>query len=358
MNWFYATKDKTQAGPVDEATLADLLRSGAITQDTLVWKEGMDNWQPYSRVLGVPASSVPASSFSAAGTIPCAECGQSFPADQVIAIGGRNVCASCKPLALQRFQESGTLLSDPVPADTLWAAVLERGGKFELGAAFSGAWKIYSGNFGPCLGVTLLAYLITGVLNNVPFIGALFAIPMFFCVQSQMMSGLVWYFVRQARGGQATLQNAFDGFRRGFGQQALFMLIYGLSLLAIFLPAILAAILMPGSFEKNEEPPVVFLVLLFLAIPIVAYLGIRWMFTGILILDKGQPALEAMKLSGRAAHRNFGMIILLFIISILLVVAGMMAVCVGLLFVAPYVVALYAHAYDQIFGQEGSIEKI
>jgi uncharacterized membrane protein len=357
MNWFYATKDKTQAGPVDEATLAELLRAGTITRDTLVWKEGMDNWKPYSSVLGAPASSTPSAAFSAPGSTPCAECGQTFPADQVIAIGGRTVCAGCKPLALQRFQESGSLLSDSIPADTLWAGVLERGGKFQLGEAFNGAWKVYSSNFGPCLGVTLLAYLITSVLNNIPFIGPLFAIAMFFCVQSQMMSGLVWYFVRQVRGGQATLQNAFDGFRRGFGQQALFMLIYGISLLLIFTPAIIA-LLVSGDLENSKEPPIAFMALIFLALPISAYLGIRWMFTGILILDKGQPAMDALKLSARAAHRNFGMLIVFFIISILLVVAGMLALCVGLLFVAPYVVALYAHVYNQIFGQEGSIEKV
>jgi hypothetical protein len=354
MNWFYATKDKTQAGPVDEATLAELLRSGTITQDTLIWKEGMDNWKPYSSILAIPAQTGSAPAMG--GSTTCSDCGQTFPSDQVVAIGGRQVCAGCKPLALQRFQESGSLLSEPMEVETLWAKVLERGGKFQLGEALSGAWKIYSSNFGPCLGVTLLAYLITGVFNNIPFIGAFFAIPMFFCVQSQMMSGLVWYFVRQVRGGQATLHNAFDGFRRGFGQQALFMLFYGLTLLVIVLPAVVTGIA-TGGFE-SEEPSPVFFILLFAAFPFLAYFGLRWFFTSILILDKGLSALDAMKLSARAAHRNFGMLIVLFIISFALAFAGLAALCVGLIFVGPYIVAVFAHTYNQIFGQEGSIEKV
>jgi hypothetical protein len=354
MNWFYATKDKTQAGPVDEAALAELLRSGTITQDTLVWKEGMDNWKPYSVAVGLPVQ--PSMAVSAGGNLTCAECGGSFPPDQIVSLGGRSVCASCKPVALQRFQESGSRLSEPMDPEALWSQVLERGGKVRIGEVLSGAWKTYSSNFGPCLGVTLLAYLITGVPSNIPFLGLLLVVPMMLCVQQQMMAGLLWYFLKQIRGGQATLNDAFAGFRRGFGQQVIFMLIYMGVMLVIILPAFIAAIVTGGT--GSQEPSPVFVILMLAAVPILMYLAIRWFFTSIIILDKGQPALAAMKLSGRAAHRNFGMLILLGILAIVLAVAGVLALCVGLIFVGPYITAIFAHTYNQIFGQEGSIEKI
>ncbi len=49
MSWYYADNGR-QAGPVDEASFDALVRQGAIRQDTLVWKEGMSNWQPLSAV--------------------------------------------------------------------------------------------------------------------------------------------------------------------------------------------------------------------------------------------------------------------------------------------------------------------
>ena len=47
--WYYA-KDGSQAGPVDQATLAAMVRSGEIKPDDLVWREGMGEWQPAAQV--------------------------------------------------------------------------------------------------------------------------------------------------------------------------------------------------------------------------------------------------------------------------------------------------------------------
>jgi hypothetical protein len=55
MNWYYVINGQ-QTGPVTEAQLDDLARTGAIKADTLVWAEGMANWLPYSQARsgGVP----------------------------------------------------------------------------------------------------------------------------------------------------------------------------------------------------------------------------------------------------------------------------------------------------------------
>lgn len=46
MEWYYANERKQQ-GPVDETEFSELVRSGVIHNDTLVWREGMENWQSY-----------------------------------------------------------------------------------------------------------------------------------------------------------------------------------------------------------------------------------------------------------------------------------------------------------------------
>jgi hypothetical protein len=55
MNWFY-TDNNEQRGPVSESEFDFLVRAGKIKPDTLVWREGMAGWQPWSEVAPPPAA--------------------------------------------------------------------------------------------------------------------------------------------------------------------------------------------------------------------------------------------------------------------------------------------------------------
>lgn len=46
--WYYALGNQHRQGPVPEEALVGLFRSGRITLDTLVWREGQAQWQPLS----------------------------------------------------------------------------------------------------------------------------------------------------------------------------------------------------------------------------------------------------------------------------------------------------------------------
>lgn len=116
MNWFYAVGGQ-QLGPVSEAQFAALVQSGTINVQTLVWREGMANWQPYGQVVSpppaIPGLAAPpiAGAAPAAGVI-CCECGQTFAADQVIRYGDKFVCATCKPIFVQKLQEGAPIAAD------------------------------------------------------------------------------------------------------------------------------------------------------------------------------------------------------------------------------------------------------
>ena len=58
--WFYE-KDQKAAGPVSEAELWELLNKGEITKNSLVWKEPMEKWLPFSEVpqLKIPPKPKP-----------------------------------------------------------------------------------------------------------------------------------------------------------------------------------------------------------------------------------------------------------------------------------------------------------
>jgi hypothetical protein len=51
-SWFYASEGKQQ-GPFPEIQLREFIGRGAITADTLVWTEGMANWQRAGEIPGL-----------------------------------------------------------------------------------------------------------------------------------------------------------------------------------------------------------------------------------------------------------------------------------------------------------------
>ena len=57
MQWYYS-KNGTQLGPVTGDELRDKLASGEIFQTDLIWKEGMADWLPVSRVPEFSPSSL------------------------------------------------------------------------------------------------------------------------------------------------------------------------------------------------------------------------------------------------------------------------------------------------------------
>ena len=113
MDWFYALNGR-QNGPVTEAGLDELHRTGIINQDTLVWHSGLADWQPLrsARPMAPPVVSAPGAPAMAA----CAECRRPFSQSEMIQLNNSWVCAECKPVFLQRMREG----SAPEFGDGVW----------------------------------------------------------------------------------------------------------------------------------------------------------------------------------------------------------------------------------------------
>jgi uncharacterized RDD family membrane protein YckC len=132
MNWFYANAGK-QVGPVNEADFERLAREGVIQPSTLVWREGMANWEPYSTVA--PAAPLPAAAVTPVtsapavevppGQITCHECGKLVPAEDTMQINGLTICAACKPIYLQKMRE-GTLRAGGPRYGGFWIRVVAK----------------------------------------------------------------------------------------------------------------------------------------------------------------------------------------------------------------------------------------
>jgi len=118
VDWFYVQNGR-QIGPVPVKQFDDLVRSGRITLETLVWREGLVNWQPFGSISATPSSlPTPPAPPPPPGAPPpmlpgaltaCAECGFAFPQSEMIPFASSWICAKCKPIFFQRVREGAPL---------------------------------------------------------------------------------------------------------------------------------------------------------------------------------------------------------------------------------------------------------
>ena len=101
MDWHYSLGGQA-FGPINETELSELLKSGKITHDTLVWKTGMEQWLPYRQAAGPVPPPLPATR--------CGVCGRPLPSSELILLQGTLVCAACKPAYLQGLKEGVPLV--------------------------------------------------------------------------------------------------------------------------------------------------------------------------------------------------------------------------------------------------------
>jgi len=127
MDWYYAESGR-QVGPIQEESFDALVRSGVVRTDTLVWKQGMPNWQAYGTVRPVAAPVAPpldaaASVTPGPSTRFCSECGRPFPQSELIPFGSTFVCATCKDTFAHKLRE-GVSVGGAVHYGGFWIRVV------------------------------------------------------------------------------------------------------------------------------------------------------------------------------------------------------------------------------------------
>ncbi|MEY4384829.1 MAG: hypothetical protein RLY20_112 [Verrucomicrobiota bacterium] len=127
MNWYYVENGQ-QVGPMPEAQLDALAQNGTINEATLVWCDGMADWQPLSAVRPSAVSQLPPvlppilSPLPVAPETVCVECGLVYAPGDLIKLNNCFVCATCKPKFIQRMAEG---IANPSIAKQVWKSKKE-----------------------------------------------------------------------------------------------------------------------------------------------------------------------------------------------------------------------------------------
>ena len=344
--WYYL-EDEQQRGPVMDADLETLRRDGKINPETLVWREGMANWQPLREVkLNLPEAS---------GMV-CAECGKSFPADEVLRLSGRWVCAACKPVFLQRLSEGSLAGGATATGMVSESQVRERDYEHDIGSYFSQAWALFKSDAGGLIAATVVVGLCLAVVNVIPYLSVVTGL----VFTGPLLGGLYAFYLKKIRGQSAGIGDAFSGFGPRFGQMLLAKfipnLLAGLALIPV---AIVAVFLVIGAAASNHGgspnfsfgvPMIIGGVLVLAGFCVMAYFQICWLFTLWLVADKNMTFWPAMSLSRAVVRKHWWQTFLIGIVTGLLLVVGLLLCMVGALVTGPLCFAIWAYAYERLFG--------
>ncbi len=103
MQWYYSLKGQ-RLGPVAPSEFEKLAAEGTIQPDTLVWREGMANWQPYS-TIATSTEAATGSATAADDTAVCAVSGKRYPKREMIQYEGKWISAEHRDEYFQRLRE-------------------------------------------------------------------------------------------------------------------------------------------------------------------------------------------------------------------------------------------------------------
>ena len=377
MSWYYADNNERR-GPIDDTAFEDLLRNGTIKAETLVWREGMANWLPYAQVGGAARTAPPGAFSTGVAGVRCSSCGNVFPESDIITIAGRAICAACKPRAVQQMIEgAGGAGIDPAK---LLADLRAQGGyRMNVADLLSRAWKVVKPIYWPCVGTTLLCFVIMTVAQQIPCLGILAV----FLVDGPLMGGLNLYFLKHLRGEPALVGDIFSGFQKPhFGPLALcgttMTLLSGLIMVVFMIPAIFVLVSKiqsnPSAFAPETlltDPSIVIWILVG-SIP-VSYLKLSWILGYAFIIDQRLRFWDAMELSRKLVNMKLGVWIPFLILMFLLTlggtlvlgfviiqrslalmaafIAGALAFGIVIIFVAPVVICMILTVYEDILNR-------
>lgn len=355
MAWYYVEAG-AQKGPVEDSAFLGLVANGTIRPETLVWREGMKDWASYAAATA-PGAAGPA---AVAGSAACGECGRFVPEEETVLIGGRRVCAVCKPAVVQRMIEgtsSGTGGFDP---EELLADLRSRGGyTIDIGSVTSRSFDLVKDHLWPSVGVSLLMAIIAGAGGVIPFLGVFIS----WTLNGMVTGGTYRYFLLKVRRQGSTLNDAFTGFQAPYmkelmlagmvvGAPAMLINLFGLGVQMLSLVQLQQS--GGGLFESLM--PVVVISFGALALLSIAF-TVLWAPALIILADVPIGFWKALELSRRLVMQRILSWIAVYIVMFLLGIAGLLALCVGLLFVMPMLSVMFVTIWDDIRRQAAEVKQ-
>ncbi len=214
------------------------------------------------------------------------------------------------------------------------------GYSFDIGEYIRQAFSLFQKAPGLFIVYAILSGLISVSAQLVPLLGSIAAILVSYPI-------LVGYYLaghELSRGREVQLSTFFGGFEY-FGNLAAVYLIQFLAVLAVMIPFVLSVGVSAfiGAELGGEiiAPAVGIPIMLAMMVPLI-YLTVSWMYAPLFVVFNNMGFWDAMEASRKIIHRRWWMVFAFLLLLGVLMMAGMLALLVGVLVAYPVaMVAVY-----------------
>ncbi len=230
------------------------------------------------------------------------------------------------------------------------AAYSARAAKIDVFECLSRSFEFWKANLLPLVGVTLLVMLAQMVIGFIPILGMLSGL----FLNGVFYGGLYYYYLGKMRGEPRVVGDAFAGFSRAFVPLMLASLLTSLLIVTVMLPffgpfflIMLKAVLAGGHAQPDFTGLSVGFILLGI-IPLL-YLSIAWIFSFVLVIDKGLGPWTAMEVSRRVVTTQWFRVFFTLLLAGILVMLGLIGLIIGVFFTIPLGIGALLYAYEDLF---------
>ena len=359
MNFYYAEGNK-QVGPVSKAELQSLIKAKKLNARTLVWEPGMESWQELgiyvrNKTRGKQISQKP---LESASQISCSQCGKLFHQSDTVLIKNSRVCASCKPLVIQKIKEG---VSTAIARTSDLYGSLEKGvsGQYQINVSeiISEAWQLTDGSKLVIIGSLFITWVISTIIQQIlaipiTILFAIFAASfenMTGTADSAVMISVGFFMVSMLLGFGSMLIQApmvvgleMIGTRRSVGLPISVKCVFNYfkNIIPLALTWLIMCLLMVLGYLFFIIPGIYLTVATFLALQLVA--------------DRQFGPWQAVKTSIKATTHNWFAIFLLLLALFCIMVISCIPLGIGLIWTLPLCFIAKGILYRNIFGVQES----
>jgi len=271
--------------------------------------------------------------------------------------------ADWKPLsAFPEFAESLAAAAAPSATPPTFGAptgvsseILAGDYDLDIGQCLSNAWDLLKNNFGMLFGGVAIYLLIQGGLSamaQIPIAGAVLTL-VSVVIMGPLTGGVYYFMLKHIRHQPGDIGDIFSGFRLCFGQLVLCYLVMAILIFVSAIPgmAVTAYPIYLMVRQHAVSPPLVLWAAAGLVVAIipVIYLGVSWIFSLALVVDRQMEFWPALGVSRKMVGKHWWPVFGLVVVCALIKVAGLLVCCLGLFISMPLVFAAMMYAYESIF---------
>jgi len=241
-------------------------------------------------------------------------------------------------------------VTPPPTTQQLVAELQGRPHTFSIGDCFSIGWRLTMDNFGLFILTFICLVLIGTVAGLVPFGSVVISGP--------LMGGMYFIYLRRLRGEPAEIGQLFVGFNESFLPLFLVYIFITLAMFVVAIPMLITIIaaLVTGAVEAGTTGVPILSILIggfgiLLSMLFMMALGTMLTFAIPLTMDRKMDAWEAFKATWSVTKHCWGKCLGMSFTMMAVNLAGMLALCLGMLVTVPLTFAMIAVAYEQLFGR-------